>query len=165
VPSQWSTNTPEVFYSGIPGVDPAIDWALGPGRSYFFAPGEKEKDPWLPVTLHLGSISAGDLASGARFVRTRTESTAWENGIQIPSFCVVPPKGLEELKFCTAWVKMSFLGTLCGLVPQFIRRIELCLPLRATSYGKVASSPSRVRKHPKSRRSRLARRSRRKAKP
>lgn len=164
MPSQWSTTKPEIFYSSTAGVDPAIDWALGSGRNYYFALGEKEKDPWLPVTLQFAKISARDLASGARFVRTKKESGAWEKGIQIPSFYSDPPKGLEEVRFCTAWVRESFLGTLVGLAPEYIERIELSLPLRAESLGKAAPTPPKTGQGRRSRGSRL-RRLRRGAKP
>jgi len=44
-------------------VDPAADWALGPGIDYFFLPWRKNKD-WLPIVILLEGITPKDFLAG-----------------------------------------------------------------------------------------------------
>jgi hypothetical protein len=45
-------------------VDPAADWALGPGIDYFFLPWRQNKD-WLPIVILLEGITPNDFQTGA----------------------------------------------------------------------------------------------------
>src|SRR5262249_34762693 len=118
VPSTWSTSEPT--YSRWAGVDPAIDWVLGPGRRYFFVPGDQRQ--WFPVLLQLNKISARDLATGTNIFDSQAERDAWAATLRVPRFYIDPPKGLDKVKYCTAMVTEKFLQLVVSneLVPDLI---------------------------------------------
>jgi hypothetical protein len=127
---QWSVT--DARYSSVAGVDPAIDWVLGensPGPRYYFAPGYRTD--WYSVTLLL-NVSVASFAKGEPFIVDSARDD-WSANVVIPEFFISAPKGLEKLNFCSALVTKKFLWIMQqqSLVPKIIRRIELCLPLRA----------------------------------
>jgi hypothetical protein len=110
-------------FSSIPGVDPFIDWAFGPGREFFvFADLDLE---WLPVLIELRGMSARRFAG-------IIEEKSGQSAIRIPSLYTEPPAALEDSPHCTALVTERFFELLKGddSLQGRVARVSLGPPLR-----------------------------------
>lgn len=129
--------TKRVAKYSLAGIDPAVDWAIGesaPGRAYYYPSGEKPD--WHPVVLVLNKVTVRDFAEGDPFIPVEGRAD-WKDRLRIPDFYINPPAGLDSLKVCSAMVKEKFFDEVLKLIPEYVRRVELSLPLRARSLPKT----------------------------
>jgi hypothetical protein len=166
MPRIWSIPF-EPFYSKKSGIDPAIDWVLsrqkrqdpkdqdqssklGPGASFYFVRGDQKE--WLPVVIELSKkVTPKEFREG-KFLKKK-DKRAWDEGMIMPDFYLDPPTPLKNGRFCTATVKARVVGIIRELVPEYVLRIELSLPLRLDALPVAGSAPGGdSTKRPRSRR-------------
>lgn len=120
---------PEANYAAMPGIDPYIDWVLGPGRPYYFRPGRQSD--WLYVLIRLTKISARDFASGEGFT-DGTNNNRWRTAIHVPLLFIEDPDddGSRD-QTVPALVREDFFALLKSLkrVRQSVLRVSLSLPM------------------------------------
>ncbi len=124
--SAWSKTEPP--YASIPGVDPAVDWALGEGTGYFFASEDQRR--WMPILVQLKDIDPGQFQEGRSFLRSE-EMSRWLDSVRVSKLYIRADPGASPFRFCTALVTREFFDLLLGnpKIQQFIARITLGLPL------------------------------------
>ena len=71
--------TPEE--GGLMGIDPYIDWVLGPGRRHYFRPGRQQER--FAVLVHLTKTSARDFARGMGFMDVGEPQSRWQSAIKV----------------------------------------------------------------------------------
>jgi hypothetical protein len=96
----------ETNYASMPGIDPYIDWVLGPGRRYHFRPGRQQD--WLYVLLRLTGIAARDFARGQGFTNG-TNNARWRTALHIPLLYIEDSRddGARDIT-CPALVREDF---------------------------------------------------------
>jgi hypothetical protein len=116
-------------YARIPGIDPYIDWVLGPGKPYYFRPGRQ--DDWLYVLIRLTKISARDFAQGEGFT-TGADNARWRTAVHIPLLFIEDSTddGTRDLT-CPALVREDFFVMLraSARIRQNVVGVSLSLPL------------------------------------
>ena len=128
--SGWDTDVVHSDFLSIPGIDPAVEWALGEGRSYFF-PSEQQQQ-WMPILIHMKeSVSADEFASGELFVDGNLLDK-WRSCVRVPRLHT------GRHLFCTALVTRDFFELpaimwndvkLQANYRRFILRVTLGLPI------------------------------------
>jgi hypothetical protein len=127
--SQWVTVEPG--FSRVPGVDPAVEWALGEGADYFF-PSENQRQ-WVPILVQFKEeLSESEFESGRRFVAEGWKVPMRVGRVHTADFADRP------VRFTTALVSRAYFLRLVELWPdpkfkeayeKYIARIILGLPL------------------------------------
>jgi len=114
-------------------VDPHFHWGRATGFRYFFRPDTPRR---FPVVIELNGITA------RQFARRRWNAPRdWERLADVPKLYRTPPAGLENFSFCTATVSEEFFDRLADPdLRQFIRRVELSLPLEEYGMSRVLRS-------------------------
>jgi hypothetical protein len=84
---------PMSFFTGY------FQWADLTGFSYYKTP---DGEVWLPILLKLAE-PAKDFAQG-KLVGGENLPSGWEAWLRIPGAYANPPAGLEQYRFCTAWL-------------------------------------------------------------
>jgi hypothetical protein len=126
--SGWVSVEPR--FASLPGIDPAVEWALGEGADYFF-PSEAQQE-WVPILVQFKEgLSETEFESGKHFL------TAWSNLVRVSS--VHTANFVDKpVQFTAAFVKREFFQRLLDLWPnkefqkaydRYIARISLGLPL------------------------------------
>jgi hypothetical protein len=69
-------------YANTIGVDPYIDWVLGPGQTYHLRPGRQQDR--LAVLVRVSGISARDFSEGKGFADAGTQNARWKASIHVP---------------------------------------------------------------------------------
>jgi hypothetical protein len=113
------------------GVDPYADWALGPGRTYFFLPGRQ--DEWVPVLLQL-TISVEAFAEGLHL--EEQGRGAWKESVHVSQLDIEPEAAAEDEPYCTAMVREKFFFDALRLNKQVrdaVADVTLGLPLDSES--------------------------------
>jgi hypothetical protein len=134
---EWTVT--EGGYSGIKGVCPFVDWALGTEHSTFFptdhgAPkdtGERR----LPVMLRLDDITPAEFADGTRFFSNADDVARWRQRVRVSALYTAPAMRTRKRFACTALVTRWFfeeLGRNEALL-RAVARVTLGLPLREES--------------------------------
>jgi len=124
--SQWIETKPR--YASIPGVDPAVDWALGEGADYFYALHQQRQ--WMPILVQLKDIDPSRFQEGKEFLRS-DEMKRWEASVRVSKLYIRPEAGARPFRFCTALVTKEFFELLLEnpKLREFVARITLGLPL------------------------------------
>jgi hypothetical protein len=119
-------------YAALPGIDPYIDWALGPGRRQHFRP--ERLSNWLYVLIHLTGISARDFASGKGFT-DGTNNARWRTAVHIPLLFIEDSSddGTHDV-ICPAQVRQDFFVLLhqTERARGAVVHVSLSLPLEST---------------------------------
>jgi hypothetical protein len=89
-------------YAEISAVDPYIDLAFGTGEASFFS--SERQRAWISVLLQLQGISPGDFAAG-RFHPDPGWREWWRARVHVPALYRQSAAGLEDQKYCTAYVR------------------------------------------------------------
>jgi hypothetical protein len=139
---QTSTKSPQQIvdqpdFASVPGVDPFVDWALGPGRKYFFLPGRSNQDR-MPVVIKLSGIKAKDFAAGTQFDKesNRSELVAlWKTSVQVSMLETEGPGAAELNSYCAPTVTEAFFHLLKeqASLREVIASVTLGLPLDSES--------------------------------
>jgi len=127
-------------------LDPYIDWALGPGRSYYFNP--EQPSDWIPVLIMLNGIDAREFASGILFIDSEEDQKKWQHLVRVPSLYTESPAADFASPYCTAMVLEDFFSILKknAKLRSLINDISLGLPLDQETFSPDAqSAPSRER--------------------
>ena len=100
---------PEDFAS-VPGVDPFVDWALGPGRKYFFLPGRSAE--WVPVRRKVERYKGerfcdGDTVPDEKF-NIPNKSIVSAKSVQISMLETQGPGAAELNSYCAPTVAETF---------------------------------------------------------
>ena len=120
-------------FASVPGVDPFVDWALGPGRKYFFLPGRSNQDR-MPVVVKLNGIKVKDFATGAQFDKesNRSELVAlWAKSVQVSMLETEGPGAAELNSYCAPTVTETFFHLLKqqASLRELVAGVTLGLPL------------------------------------
>jgi hypothetical protein len=125
-----------------PGIDSAIDWALGAGRGSFFGPGRQQDR--IPIVVLLNGISASGFAQGDLFIETDDERISWRASVSVPAFYTdAPADPAPGLGYVTAMVRTNVPGLLQtnARLRGFIARISIGLPLGEESLPPPKPAP------------------------
>lgn len=130
MPLEWSIDEPR--YAGIPGIDPGVEWALGPGRRYFFPPGRQQD--WMPVLVLLDGISAAEFADGSGFIED-SQLPEWRRSVRVSPLYLTPIPAFEAVPQCTAMVTETLFEMLSenDALQRVVTRVTLGLPLNQSS--------------------------------
>lgn len=130
-------NPKQVDFASVPGVDPFVDWALGPGRKYFFLPGRSNQDR-MPVVVRLSGIRVKDFAAGTQFDNesNRSELVAvWKTSVQISVLETEGPGGSDLNSYCAPTVTEPFFHLMKqhASLREVVASVTLGLPLDTES--------------------------------
>jgi hypothetical protein len=127
------------------GVDPYVDWALGPGAEDYFGDDPNTRMAvllWLDKTTTPRKFEAGE-----PFVAAKGRAL-WKDAIKIPEFYKKlhdpepKPKSKPEEVRCTAFVKREFFRLLQASpgAQKLLSQLHLSLPLdtEATPFAKAS---------------------------
>ncbi len=127
--SEWTTVEPG--FSRVPGVDPAVEWALGEGADYFF-PSENQQQ-WVPILVQFKEeISESEFENGKRFI-----AEGWKVPVRVGRVHTADSAD-RPVRFTTALVSRAYFQRLVDLWPnkefqeaykKYIARIVIGLPL------------------------------------
>lgn len=121
-------------YASMTGVDPYIDWVLGPGQTYHLRPGRQQDK--LAVLVRVSGISARDFADGKGFADAATQNARWKTSVHVPLLYIEDSqddgKGERTLP---ALITPDFLEMLKSpsRLRRFIVRVTLSQPLDSAS--------------------------------
>jgi hypothetical protein len=124
-----SWNKTEPRYASIPGVDPAVDWALGEGNDYFFASHAQRQ--WMPILVQLKQMDAREFQDGKQFLERAEQFESWRSSVRVSKLYTEPAGDAEPFRFCTALVTREFFEFLLTNpdLRRFVARVTLGLPL------------------------------------
>jgi hypothetical protein len=108
-------------FGRVAGVDPYVEWALGPGRTHYFLPDPQSH--WIPILLQLQGITPSQFAEGQGL-----NVDNWHTMVLVADSFLDAP---ELDGFCTALVTESFFRELKTnrAVSKRVAQIRLSLPL------------------------------------
>lgn len=121
-------------YANMTGVDPYIDWVLGPGQTYHLRPGRPQDR--LAVLVRVSGISARDFADGKGFADAGTQNARWKASVHVPLLYIEDShddgKGERTLP---ALITTDFLEILQSpsRLRTFVVRVTLSQPLDSAS--------------------------------
>jgi len=78
----WETISPDERKFKHTGIEPNIEWNLGPGRVDFYPYGEAQN--WIPVLLWLDGISPRDFADGKALFDQGDAISLWRSSVRVP---------------------------------------------------------------------------------
>jgi hypothetical protein len=145
----WQTTEPVEEKPRLVGIEPCVDWNLGPGRVDFFPRGEPQE--WIPVLLRLKDISPRDFANGSKMFNDDGLIAQWRASVRVsPLYTELLPglnPGFEKLEYITAHVKEIFFQILrdetANILGKFVDRVTISPPLSPRSFpdGKSTEPP------------------------
>ena len=125
------TDIDERGLSSVPGVDPAVEWALGEGADYFFPSDDQQL--WVPILVQLKQdVGEKEFESGS-LLRVKD----WSDFVRLSS---AQAKSFTDsrTRFISAFVKRTFFNRLWDLwkdeefrtlYEKYVARITIGLPL------------------------------------
>jgi hypothetical protein len=133
---------------GTYGLDPYIDWALGPGRPCYFIPGRTTQ--WIPVLLHVNGIGVQEFAAGTPFIDDDEERRRWAQSVRVSPLYMDSPAAADAYPFFTAMVREDFFEFTKSnsKLRAMIGGITLSLPLDSEALPPDMSSDGLERGHP-----------------
>ena len=133
-----SWNKTEPRYASIPGVDPAVDWALGEGNDYFFA--SQAQRQWMPILVQLQRMNAREFQDGKQFLEREADFDVWRSSVRVSKLYTELADDAEPFRFCTALVTREFFEFLLSKpdLRKFVARVTLGLPLDRDSLPAAA---------------------------
>jgi hypothetical protein len=119
-------------FTRIPGVDPYVDWAYGPGWHLFFLEGRQQQ--WVSVLLMLADLSVEEFAAGEGFVDP-AEADQWKAAVRVTTLYQPREPSPGGIRFVTALVTEHFFEILEAnvVLQKHVVRVTLGRPLDAES--------------------------------
>jgi len=133
-------------YNHTTGIDPELEWALGPGRDVFFPYGHQltygPQRRWMPLTIELQGISLEEFAVGTGFLDDGPSRTMWQASVRISPLYATGANGARDMSFFTAMVTEGFFVFLRQneRLNKAVLSVTLGLPLGAESLGPALST-------------------------
>jgi hypothetical protein len=124
----------DLRYATTPGVDPELEWALGPGKDTFFTLERQQR--WVPVMIELQDMTVAEFAAGTGFLDDGPSRTMWQANVRV-SPLYESTEDAPGLSYCTAMVKLGFFEFLrrSDSLKKSVVGVSLGLPLGAESLG------------------------------
>jgi hypothetical protein len=132
----WETISPDERKFKHTGIEPDIEWNLGPGSVDFYPYGEAQN--WIPVLLWLDGISPRDFADGKALFDQGDAISLWRTSVRVPRLYTETPQ-FEGFQFITALVTKQFFELLdkesANALGQVVRQVTISPPLTQESIG------------------------------